>query len=149
MVEVIDETGAIADDRRDLLAAAVGALAVDAVGSHRTVTVVLVGDEAMRSRNRQDRGVDDVTDVLSYPTHEPDDVGMPQIEHLGDLFVCVPQAARQADDHGHAAFDELATLCAHGLMHLLGHDHPDEASWEPFHLAQRSIVAWIHENAAA
>lgn len=146
MVEVFDETSTIDPDRLARLEAAVDALVHLHEDGERTLTLVLVGDEEMRRRNLRDRGIDDVTDVLSYPTFEPDDVGMPRIEHLGDLFVCLPQATRQAHAHGHDLFTEVATLSAHGCMHLLGHDHPDAASWTPFLEAQAWIVTWLAQR---
>ena len=105
----------------------------------REVTVVLLDDGAMTERNEADRGVTGPTDVLSYPTWEPDDVGVPRIPHLGDILICLDVAARQAPEHGHDTVDEVLVLAAHGLTHLRGFDHEDDAAWEPFHAAQRRI----------
>lgn len=104
------------------------------------LSVVLLDDEAMRAANEADRGVEGPTDVLSYPTWEPEDVGMPRIAHLGDVLVGLDVAARQAPEHGHDLVAEVLVLAAHGLTHLRGFDHPDEASWAPFRAAERRIL---------
>lgn len=112
------------------------------------MTVVLLGDEAMAQRNVTDRGVAGPTDVLSYPASEPDDVGVPEVAHLGDVLIDLDAAARQAPEHDHGLTEEVLVLAAHGLTHLRGFDHPDEASWEPFLDAQRRILAWTGGRAA-
>lgn len=106
----------------------------------RELTVVLLDDAAMHERNRLDRGVDAPTDVLSYPTAEPGDVGMPQVPHLGDVLVGLDVARRQAAAQGQALEREVLMLVAHGITHLRGYDHPTEASWKPFRAAQTRIL---------
>lgn len=137
MVEILGEKDRFpAPDR---LEAALDALLEEAGLGDREVTVVLLGDEEMRVRNAADRGVDATTDVLSYPSSEPDDVGVPEVAHLGDVFIGLDTAARQAAEHGHDLATEVLVLAAHGLTHLRGFDHPDEASWEPFRAAERRV----------
>jgi probable rRNA maturation factor len=138
VVEILDETARF--PAPDLLQDAVARLLASVDLAARGVTIVLVDDAAMRERNRADRGVDAPTDVLSYPTVEPDDVGMPQVPHLGDVFIDLDQAARQAADHGHDLVREVLVLAAHGVTHLRGFDHPDDASWAPFLDAQRRVL---------
>ena len=138
MVEILDETAQFpAPDR---LQAAIQRLLAEADLGDRDVTIVLIGDEAMRERNRADRGIDGPTDVLSYPTHEPDDDGFPAVPHLGDILIDVDQARRQAPDHGLDPLDEVLVLAAHGLTHLRGYDHVDDDAWIPFHEAQRAVL---------
>jgi probable rRNA maturation factor len=138
VVEILDETARF--PAPDVLRTAVDRLLSRADLADRGVTIVLVGDAAMQDRNRDDRGVDAPTDVLSYPTAEPDDVGMPQVPHLGDVFIDLDQAERQAPENGHDLVQEVLVLAAHGLTHLRGFDHPDEASWAPFLAAQRLVL---------
>ena len=82
------------------------------------VAVRITGDEEMRRLNRTYAGEDHATDVLSFEGSG---------EHLGDLAISWPAVERQARDHGHAAEAELALLCVHGLLHLLGWDHSTAA----------------------
>jgi probable rRNA maturation factor len=138
VVEILDETNRYA--RAEPLAAAVAALLADYGVVEVGVTIVLLDDDAMRERNLADRGIDAPTDVLSYPTNEPDDEDYPRIPHLGDIFVSLDTAARQAHERGHPLETEVLVLAAHGLMHLRGHDHPDDASWAAFRRAQNRIV---------
>ena len=138
MVEILDETARF--PAPETLRSALERLLARADLADRGVTIVLIDDAAMRERNRGDRGVDAPTDVLSYPTAEPDDVGMPQVPHLGDVFIDLDQAARQAPENGHDLVQEVLVLAAHGLTHLRGFDHQNEASWAPFLEAQRRVL---------
>jgi probable rRNA maturation factor len=84
-------------------------------------TVCLVSDERMREYNRDFRGVDAVTDVLSFPAGgEADPEGR---VYLGDIVIAIPAAARQARRQSHSLARELRILALHGYLHLLGHDH--------------------------
>ncbi|MFH1808513.1 MAG: rRNA maturation RNase YbeY [Pseudomonadota bacterium] len=88
------------------------------------VSLLLVGADRMRALNRQHRGVDRPTDVLSFPqfeSGEPLPAAGPL--SLGDLVVCWPVLQAQARRHGHHDSDELAVLLVHGTLHLLGQDH--------------------------
>jgi len=80
--------------------------------------VRLCGDRAMRAINRDFRGRDEVTDVLSFPGDTAWSPG-----HLGDVLLCVPQARRQAAERGESLARELRTLLLHGLLHCQGYDH--------------------------
>jgi probable rRNA maturation factor len=86
------------------------------------VTVVLVGERAMRSLNKSWRGKDRPTDVLSFSQREGEG-GDLHPEVLGDVVICVPVARRQAREAGHCLAAELDRLAVHGLLHLAGHDH--------------------------
>lgn len=95
--------------------------------SDYAVTIHLVDDEAIRALNSEYRGIDAVTDVLSFPLHDPTGVSfvLPPGEptHLGDVVVSHPRAVAQAHEYGHSVERELAYLVAHGVLHVLGYDH--------------------------
>jgi probable rRNA maturation factor len=139
MVEILDETGRLR--RREALRRALAQLGDEYGAPDRELTLVAVDDAAMTALNRQHRGIDAATDVLSFPLHEPDDVGMPTVSALGDVIVSLDTARRQAREHGHATWREVLVLAAHGLMHLLGHDHADAAGWRRFERAQARALA--------
>ena len=82
------------------------------------VTILLTGDERVRELNREFRGIDDATDVLSFPLGE---------DSSGDLAIAVPYAARQAARRGVPLDTELAYLAIHGALHLCGLDDATEA----------------------
>lgn len=79
-----------------------------------TLAVRLTDDSELRRLNRDFLAHDQVTDVLSFQGQSP---------HLGDLAISWPAVVRQAEMHGHTPDSELALLCVHGLLHLLGWDH--------------------------
>ena len=139
MVDLIDETHRFPAPER-VRAALTGLLGELGEGD-RDVTVVLLEDDAVAERNLRDRGTAGPTDVLSYPTHEPTDVGMPDVAHLGDVLIALGVAERQADAHGHDLVQEVLHLAAHGVTHLRGFDHPTDAAWAPFHDATARIAA--------
>lgn len=83
------------------------------------VAIAVVGDARMRRLNREHRGVDAATDVLSFPSG--DSPGPDQF--LGDIAIAAGVAGRQARAEGHSRRVELRVLALHGLLHLLGYDH--------------------------
>jgi probable rRNA maturation factor len=93
------------------------------------LTLRFTNDEEIHQLNHQYRNKDQATDVLSFAALE-DDLGMdlPPGEplYLGDIIVSVETAQRQAQERGHTLQIELGWLVSHGLLHLLGWDHPDE-----------------------
>jgi probable rRNA maturation factor len=116
------------------LAAWLAALAPRSVRG--TVTIAVVTDARIRQLNRQFRGVDAATDVLSFPavaTASPDSTSAaastrasnpgPAGGELGDIAIARGVATRQARAAGHAVTTELRVLALHGLLHLLGYDH--------------------------
>jgi probable rRNA maturation factor len=149
-VEILDETNRFRRRRR--LAELVRRLA-DAWGvGDREVSIVLVDDATIATMNLRDRGVEGPTDVLSYPLHEPDDHGFPTLAHLGDVVVSLDTARRQARERAVEPWHEVAELVAHGLLHLLGHDHATEAGWVPFHAGQadaRALAVALDDAAVA
>lgn len=86
------------------------------------VSVLLVGDKAMRSLNRRYRGKDRTTDVLSFPLREGR-FSRIQPHILGDIVLSLPAAARQAKAAGEPYRVEIGRLLVHGYLHLLGYDH--------------------------
>ena len=94
------------------------------------VSLLLCGDDDMRSMNYHHRGFDKSTNVLSFPTGDDlvsaDD--MPDMESgLGDIAIAGETVMREAAEAGIAAGDHLLHLFTHGVLHLLGYDHIDEA----------------------
>ena len=97
------------------------------------LTIAVVTDDEIRAINREHRGVDRPTDVLSFSLVDPtvDLKGFvtpaDQPTELGDIVISYPRVLAQAEEYGHSPDRELAYLVAHGLLHILGHDHEDEA----------------------
>ena len=143
MVETLNEAPRFPLEVEEV-ARALGALLVDLGLPHKEVTVVFVDDSRIHALNLAHREVDAPTDVLSYPTSEPDDEAVrfviPEIPHLGDIIISVETAQRQAAERGHSLAQEVKTLAAHAMTHLLGYDHPTEEAWERFRSNQALIL---------
>jgi probable rRNA maturation factor len=107
------------------------------LGLQQRVTVIICNDATIAKLNLEHRDENHATDVLSYPMHEPTDLNMPTVEHLGDIFISLDTAQRQAKAD---VLSELLTLAAHGITHLRGFDHPTEEAWIPFHEAQQQVL---------
>ena len=102
--------------------------ALERLGLHGSqVTVLLLGERAMRELNRRWRGLDRPTDVLAFSQREGEGGGL-HPELLGDVVVCVPVARRQAGQAGHCLAAELDRLVVHGLLHLAGYEHEGDPS---------------------
>jgi probable rRNA maturation factor len=95
-------------------AATVPEIAARLPAGQASIAVRIMGDAEMRRLNRTYAGEDHATDVLSFTGSG---------EHLGDLAISWPAVVRQARTFRHAQRTELALLCVHGLLHLLGWDH--------------------------
>lgn len=93
------------------------------------VSVVLGNDQYIHELNRQYRGKDCPTDVLSFALNEgeePEVIDAPGEVLLGDIIISIETASRQAEEYGHSLERELAYLTVHGILHLLGYDHMTE-----------------------
>jgi len=84
------------------------------------LTIRLVGREESRSLNRNYRGKDAETNVLSFPADLPAEIG---IDLLGDVVICAARVAEEAREQGKAESAHWAHLTIHGVLHLLGYDH--------------------------
>ena len=99
------------------------ARAIEAIGNrHKTVTIVFVSDSAIRKLNKQFRGKDQVTDVLSFP-NESEPFENENQSQLGEIVISVQRAAAQAKENGLTFSNEVEQLILHGLLHLCGYDH--------------------------
>ena len=105
------------------------------------ISLRLTDDREIQEFNRQFRNLDKATDVLSFASLEDD---IPMIEDLetislGDIIISIETALKQAELEGHDLKTELAWLASHGLLHLLGWDHPDDDSLAQM-LTQQAVL---------
>ncbi|MGO9436349.1 MAG: rRNA maturation RNase YbeY [Terracidiphilus sp.] len=98
--------------------------AQSAVRLRGRVSVLLTTDKALRRLNRQFRGLDKPTDVLSFPANA---LIQDQEKIAGDLAISVPTARRQSFEQGHPLATEIRVLILHGLLHLAGYDHETDS----------------------
>lgn len=105
------------------------------------VSCVLVDDERIHEINREYRHIDRSTDVISFAMEDNDQFyveGMPRT--LGDIFISVDHAKKQAEEYGHSLRREMCFLFTHGILHLLGYDHmTDEQEKEMFGLQDQIL----------
>jgi probable rRNA maturation factor len=113
-----------------------------AMGESGALSLTLVGDEAMRALNRDYRGKDAPTDVLSFPMDAP---GMPAAGErlLGDVVISVDTARRQAAEYDAPLQREIYRLLIHGLLHLMGHDHVLAGQRRAMELQERRLAEAI------
>lgn len=157
LVEVVNATRTEIDEE---LVARLVATVLEAEGvSGAEVAVEFVGEARIRALNREHRGKDEVTDVLSFPLEDWDEaggapdsgevatagvdgeVGPPLL--LGDIVVCTRRALQQASADSLPPALELAVLLAHGTLHLLGHDHEIDAGQMALRQAEvLELVEW-------
>ena len=120
-----------------------------------TLSLTLVGDAAIRELNREHRGKDAATDVLSFPLFEPGEraqrSALPE-RMLGDIVISIDTARRQAAEYDAPLQRELERLLIHGILHLLGHDHMQPGERAEMEAQERGLAAaigmpWPYEEA--
>ena len=98
---------------------------------NKSLSVQFVSERKIRELNRKYRGVDKVTDVLSFGLGGED---------LGDIFLCYPQIKRQAKHYQVTAKEEMARMLAHGILHLLGFEHRKKDEKRRVLLLQEELI---------
>jgi probable rRNA maturation factor len=129
------------------------ALLAENMPPHSEISLMITGQERMQELNREYRGQDKPTDVLSFAMsesveNEPEAfIGPPDGQlHLGEIIVSYPQAVIQAQEHGHSIKKELAVLIVHGVLHIAGYDH-EKPEMEPAMLArEKEIMAALEKE---
>lgn len=117
------------------------------------VELTFVDDEQIHQLNRDYRGIDRPTDVLSFAMHEEldeeldiiyevesEDDAPPFQDTFGDIIISVTRAKEQSEEYGHSLERELGFLFVHGFLHLLGYDHQDEPSEKEMMGKQESVL---------
>lgn len=94
------------------------------LGNDYEISITIVDKNEIKDLNRDYRGVDKVTDVLSFPLYEPDEI--PSAGMLGDIVICSERVKEQALEFNHSEEREFIYLSIHSLLHLLGYDHIEE-----------------------
>jgi probable rRNA maturation factor len=114
------------------------------------VALTFVDDEEIHRLNREYRGIDRPTDVLSFAMQEmgdeelaiqydDEDAGI-FVEPLGDIIISVPRAIAQSEEYGHSIERELGFLFVHGFLHLIGYDHGTEEEEKEMFAKQEHIL---------
>lgn len=109
-------------------------------------TIIFVTPEEIHELNKQYRGVDRVTDVISFALEDAHDVSLSDVRVLGDIYICIDRMKEQAIEYGHSETRELSFLTVHGLLHLLGYDHQTKEDEEIMFGLQRKILSDLNIN---
>lgn len=114
------------------------------------VSISFVDNEEMKSLNKEYRGIDRETDVLSFPMLEFTEEELEEEEEeaeyideeiaLGDIVISMEKALEQSEEYGHSFNRELAFLLVHGMLHLLGYDHEEETGEKEMFDKQETIL---------
>lgn len=139
-IDFIDETETLKQDQLEMLEKLLSHVAKEeGVEAGSEVSIMFVNNERITEINRDYRGKDQPTDVISFALDDEEEGDDPivfdeQIPHLlGEIVISVPKIEEQAADYGHSFERELGFLCVHGFLHLLGYDHmTDEDEKEMF-----------------
>ena len=111
------------------------------------ITVFITDKEEIREINREHRGIDKETDVLSFPLWDRRNGEEPFINPetdnmmLGDIIICLSRLQEQAEEYGHSQKREGAYLCIHGVLHLLGYDHIEEEDKKEMRLKEEELLS--------
>lgn len=86
-------------------------------------SITFIGEKEIQEMNKSYRGIDRVTDVISFAFEDAGITIKKTFRVLGEIYICIPKMIEQANTYGHSEKRELSFLTVHGLLHLLGYDH--------------------------
>ncbi|HRH79262.1 MAG TPA: rRNA maturation RNase YbeY [Cellvibrionaceae bacterium] len=112
-------------------------LAIPSEQQQWDITLRVVDEAESQSLNRDYRGKDYPTNVLSFPADVPAELNIPL---LGDLVICAPVVAREACEQGKPLAAHWAHLCIHGALHLLGYDHQTDEEAEAMEAIETKLI---------
>lgn len=136
-------------DRRYLDKIAERTLRVIGIKKSAEISLVIAGEKRIKSLNKKFRGIDKITDVLSFGNEEAENrfgkyakfVNPPgDILYLGEIFICYPQAEKQATQKNHSVKKELSILLIHGILHLAGYDHKEEYEKSEMKIVEEKVL---------
>jgi probable rRNA maturation factor len=108
--------------------------------------ILITGDAEMHTLNREYRGIDQTTDVLSFNENYIDPES--GLEYLGDIIISVPRAKKQALEGGHTIEQEFQVLVIHGILHLSGYDHDTKSRLKKMWQMQSEILKELNNPLA-
>ncbi len=104
-------------------------------------SIIIVDNSYIHKLNKEYRGIDRVTDVISFALEDEKSMVIPdEIRLLGDIYISLDKAKEQAKEYGHSLERELCFLAVHGLYHLLGYDHETKEEAEVMFKKQEEVL---------
>lgn len=138
-VEIFNETNRELEELKSLNGLIDYAIKSENVGNV-VFNVVIVDKEKIQELNRTYRGIDRVTDVISFALEDNEDIVYDDFRLLGDIYICIDKIYSQAEEYGHSVLRELSFLTIHGFLHLLGYDHMIEEDEKVMFKRQEEIL---------
>ena len=108
--------------------------------------VIIIDNSKIREINRQYRGIDRETDVISFALEDDKTFNLKEIRVLGDIYISIDKVRQQAIDYGHSFKRELSFLAVHGFLHLLGYDHMTKDEEEIMFKKQEEVLSRYEIN---
>lgn len=102
--------------------------------------IIIINNEEIHEINREYRGVDRPTDVISFALEDDETFIETELRVLGDIYISIDKAKEQAESYGHSLKRELSFLTVHGILHLLGYDHMEEEEEKEMFRLQELIL---------
>ena len=119
-------------------------LAEEEIDAKAEIGLMFVDNAQIREMNHTYRDKDSATDVLSFPMYEADEAIDDEEEILlGDIVISLERAAEQAEEYGHSLEREVMYLLVHGLLHLAGYDHMEEADKKKMRCREEALLTAI------
>lgn len=103
--------------------------------------IIITDEDKIHMLNKEYRGIDRVTDVISFALEDDDTFIKTDVRVLGDIYICLNKAKSQALEYGHSFLREICFLSVHGLLHLLGYDHMTKEEEEVMFSIQELILS--------
>lgn len=103
------------------------------------MSIIIVDNEEIHKINKEYRGIDRETDVISFALEEGETIDEP-VKTLGDIYISIDKVYEQAKEYGHSIKRELFFLVTHGFLHLLGYDHMNKDDEEKMFSLQEEIL---------
>lgn len=102
--------------------------------------IIIVDNDKIHEINREYRGVDRETDVISFALEDNMDIKYDDFRLLGDIYISIDKCYSQALEYEHSRVREICFLATHGILHLLGYDHMDEEDEKKMFLLQNELL---------
>ena len=103
--------------------------------------IILIDEDEIHELNKNYRGVDRKTDVITFALEDNKSFNNPEIRVLGDIYLCIPVAYEQANIYNHSKVREVCFLATHGILHLLGYDHMNEEDEKEMFSLQEELLS--------
>jgi len=146
ILDITDETGRVPEDQlAEIEKILQFAAAEEGVADGAEVSVTIVNNEEIQKINKEYRGKDYPTDVISFALEEDGEgeieiIGADMPPVLGDIIISADKAREQAEEYRHSLMRELGFLTVHGFLHLLGYDHMTEEDEKEMFTKQKDIL---------